>query len=43
VGPAVAPGIFAGEGRAVERPQYLEGADGTAAGPTLGQWGQEHT
>jgi hypothetical protein len=40
---AVAPGIFAGEGRTVERPQYLEGADGTAAGPTLGQWGQEHT
>jgi hypothetical protein len=38
---AVAPGVFAGEGRAVERPQYLKGANGTAAVLTLGQWGHE--
>jgi hypothetical protein len=38
---AVAPGVFAGEGRAVDRPQYLQEAAAAAAGPTLGQWGQE--
>jgi hypothetical protein len=35
----VAPGVFDGEGRAVERPQYLGGSDGSVTGPTLGQWG----
>ena len=40
---AVAPGVFAGEGRVVERPQYLKEADGAAAGPTLGHWGYERS
>lgn len=31
----VAAGVFAGEGRATDRPQYLEDS---SAGPTLGQW-----
>jgi hypothetical protein len=35
----VAPEIFAGQGRAIERPQYLKESDTTAAKPTLGQWG----
>jgi hypothetical protein len=34
----VAPGIFEGEGRALDRPQYLK--DSATAEPTLGQWGQ---
>jgi hypothetical protein len=33
----VAPGIFEGEGRAMDRPQYLR--DFATAEPTLGQWG----
>lgn len=33
----VAPGIFAGEGRPMDRPQYLK--DIATTGPTLGQWG----
>jgi hypothetical protein len=33
----VAPGIFAGEGRPMDRPQYLK--DSATAEPTLGQWG----
>jgi hypothetical protein len=33
----VAPGIFEGEGRAMDRPQYLR--DFATAKPTLGQWG----
>ena len=32
----VAPGVFAGQGQPIERPQYLERS---AAKPTLGQWG----
>ena len=36
---AIAPGVFAGEGRMVDRPLYLKDAQGAAAGPTLGQWG----
>jgi hypothetical protein len=35
----VVPRVFDGEGRAVERPQYLKEADRSAAEPTLGQWG----
>jgi hypothetical protein len=34
---AVAPGIFAGEGRSMDRPQYLR--DIATTGATLGQWG----
>jgi len=37
----IAPGIFHGEGRAVERPQYLQGSDSSVTGPTLGEWGRE--
>jgi hypothetical protein len=33
----VAPGIFEGEGRPMDRPQYLKNIATT--GPTLGQWG----
>ena len=33
----VAPGIFEGQGRAIERPQNLK--DFAVAGPTLGRWG----
>ena len=36
----VAPGIFAGEGRPVDRPQYLSEAPGVASEPTLGEWGR---
>jgi hypothetical protein len=35
----IAPGVFAGEGRPIERPQYLTGEEGSATGPTLGEWG----
>jgi hypothetical protein len=35
----IAPGVFEGEGRAVERAQYLQGSD--SPGPTLGEWGNE--
>jgi hypothetical protein len=34
---AVAPGIFEGEGRPMDRPHYLK--DIARTGPTLGQWG----
>jgi len=37
----IAPGVFDGEGRAVERPQYLKESDGPATRPTLGEWGKE--
>jgi hypothetical protein len=37
----IAPGVFDGEGRAVECPQYLQESDRSLAGPTLGEWGQE--
>jgi hypothetical protein len=37
----IAPGVFDGEGRAVERPQYLQEADSSVIGPTLGEWGKE--
>jgi hypothetical protein len=37
----IAPGVFEGEGRAVERPQYLQGSDSPPNGPTLGEWGKE--
>ena len=37
----IAPGVFDGEGRAVDRPQYLQGSDSSVAGPTLGEWGKE--
>jgi hypothetical protein len=33
---AVAPGVFEGQGRNLESPEYLRGADTT---PTLGEWG----
>jgi len=36
---AVAPRLFDGEGRAIDRPQYLQESDSSVAGPTLGQWG----
>jgi hypothetical protein len=35
----IAPRLFDGEGRAVERPQYLQGSE--SSGPTLGEWGRE--
>jgi hypothetical protein len=37
----IAPGVFDGEARAVERPQYLKESDGPATSPTLGEWGKE--
>jgi hypothetical protein len=37
----IAPRVFEGEGRAVERPQYLQGLDSSVTGPTLGEWGKE--
>jgi hypothetical protein len=36
---AIAPSVFTGEGQAIERPQYLTGEEGSATGPTLGEWG----
>jgi hypothetical protein len=36
----VAPGVFAGEGRAVERPQYLQESASSVSEPTLGEWGK---
>jgi hypothetical protein len=41
----IAPSIFDGEGfdgegRALQRPQYLQGSDITVTGPTLGDWGR---
>jgi hypothetical protein len=36
----VAPGVFAGEGRAVERPQYLQESESSVSEPTLGEWGK---
>jgi hypothetical protein len=37
---AVAPGVFDGEGRPVERPQYLTELEGSVTEPTLGEWGR---
>ena len=37
----IAPRVFEGEGRAVERPQYLQGLDSSVTRPTLGDWGRE--
>jgi len=37
----IAPGVFDGQGRAVDSPQYLQESDSSVAGPTLGEWGRE--
>jgi hypothetical protein len=42
----IAPSIFDeegfdGEGRALQRPQYLQESDSPVTGPTLGEWGRE--
>jgi uncharacterized protein YbaR (Trm112 family) len=37
----IAPGIFDGEGRAVERPHYLQGSGNSKPEPTLGEWGKQ--
>jgi hypothetical protein len=37
----IAPGVFDGEGRSVDCPQYLQESDSSVAGPTLGEWGKE--
>jgi hypothetical protein len=37
----IAPGVFEGEGEAVDHPQFLQESAGPVAGPTLGDWGKE--
>src|SRR5882757_4879547 len=37
----IAPGIFNGEGPALDRPQYLQESDSSVTGPTLGEWGAD--
>jgi hypothetical protein len=37
---SIAPGVFDGEGRALECPQYLQGREGSEGEPTLGEWGR---
>jgi hypothetical protein len=37
----IAPRVFEGEGRAVERPQYLQALDSSVTRPTLGDWGRD--